>query len=397
MKKFVNLTILSGVWENYHRAKFTEALSCKFKSWSDFIVSENPVSLTVNLFYKFKTRFLGLFLKRLKKRIIFKNTELFTPWIIFNSKFWKISLCRYIDSFLWGMQIYRHLSIYYKNKKIILYICLPEHFYLLKFIKYDILVFDYFDNYAYSIKGELDKKKQDLIDQIIFKSDLILCTAKKMYDYSYSKNPNTLLLPNASNIQILNKSSSETVKTELDNISVPIIGYAGVIRDWINFPLIQKVLKRFSHSQVIFIGPVERNVKKELKKLTQYDNFVHLPYKPLELLPAYLNKFSVGIIPFVVTEFTAGVMPNKFYDYLAAKIPIVSSGLIELSKFSGLIGYSETDEAFLSNIDMVIEGNFNLDTKLYNALLKEDNWNKRTEIVETYLQKNILKSEYKKD
>ena len=63
MNEYAHLIII-GEWEGFHRKRFIELIVDKFQNWSDTILIQNPLSLTVNLFHRFKP-----FLRCLSQRL----------------------------------------------------------------------------------------------------------------------------------------------------------------------------------------------------------------------------------------------------------------------------------------------------------------------------------------
>jgi hypothetical protein len=56
-------------------------------------------------------------------------------------------------------------------------------------------------------------------------------------------------------------------------------------------------------------------------------NVHFLGLKPQSDLPAYVQRFDVGLIPFKVNETTHAVSPLKAYEYLASGVPIAAPPL----------------------------------------------------------------------
>jgi glycosyltransferase involved in cell wall biosynthesis len=54
-------------------------------------------------------------------------------------------------------------------------------------------------------------------------------------------------------------------------------------------------------------------------------------------LPAYVQAFDVGIIPYVLNDWTRAVDPLKLLEYLAAGIPVVSTPIPEVHKYASVI------------------------------------------------------------
>jgi glycosyltransferase involved in cell wall biosynthesis len=59
-------------------------------------------------------------------------------------------------------------------------------------------------------------------------------------------------------------------------------------------------------------------------------NVHFLGLKPQIDLPAYVQRFDVGLIPFKVTDTTHAVSPLKAYEYLASGVPVAAPPLRSL-------------------------------------------------------------------
>jgi hypothetical protein len=382
VKKYVHLIFISSDWEDYHRKIFTQTINENFKSWSDVYLIQYPISLTVNLFIKFKKKFLGFLTGKYKLKEIENGIMVYTPFILFHINLWtKIKFLKFIDVFILSFLL-NSLIKKFKNKKIILWVYIPEHFLVIKKLKYDFLVYDFYDNYIYTLDGTLNEEKNYYNDELIKKSNLVICTAKVMFENAIKQNANSIYLPNANNAGNRNFKFDEKIKTELLNIEEPIIGYVGNIRDWIDFELIEFILKNYEEAKIVFVGPIDKTAKKYVKRLETYNNFMLIGNKPLDLIPYYLKSFRVGIIPFKHTKFTEGVMPIKFFEYLNAEIPIVTTNLPDFKFYKEYIGYSESYEEFLNNCKAAINGDFENKVKYYKKLAEENTWEKRVEVLE---------------
>jgi hypothetical protein len=65
-------------------------------------------------------------------------------------------------------------------------------------------------------------------------------------------------------------------------------------------------------------------------------NVHFLGLKPQSHLPAYVQRFDVGLIPFKVNETTHAVSPLKAYEYLASGVPIAAPPLRALEGMEGV-------------------------------------------------------------
>ncbi|MCI0716196.1 MAG: glycosyltransferase [Chlorobi bacterium] len=256
-------------------------------------------------------------------------------------------------------------------------------------MKYDYLVYDYQDNFDYGYDGVLNKIAFDYNGKVISESDLVICTARVMYERAVKINPNSVIVNNGNDYKTLTVMPSN-INTEMSNIKSPIIGYLGGIRNWIDFDLMKFLITNLKDVNFVFISLVYRNARREFENLLVHNNVKWISYKDQDLLPAYLNKFNVGIIPFKLNEFMKGVFPNKFFEYMACEVPIVTTHLPELQKYSDIIGYSGTKVEFLENCRKAISGDFREKVKQYRKLAELNSWEKKAEKINSHIKK-ILK------
>jgi glycosyltransferase involved in cell wall biosynthesis len=133
---------------------------------------------------------------------------------------------------------------------------------------------------------------------------------------------------------------------KLRSIPKPIIGFFGTISPWLDFDLIIDIAKTRPDWSLVFLGPADTDVK----SLTKFRNVYFVGKIPYELLPEYAMAFDVAIIPFLVNELTVSVNPLKLLEYLACGLPIVTTKLPEIRKFSNLIYIANGPLDFMENI-----------------------------------------------
>jgi glycosyltransferase involved in cell wall biosynthesis len=70
--------------------------------------------------------------------------------------------------------------------------------------------------------------------------------------------------------------------------------------------------------------------------------------RPYTALPAYVQAFDAGIIPYVENDWTRAVDPLKLLEYLAAGIPVVASPLPEVEKYRHLVRLARLGDEFVA-------------------------------------------------
>ncbi|WP_373049169.1 glycosyltransferase [Vulgatibacter sp.] len=132
------------------------------------------------------------------------------------------------------------------------------------------------------------------------------------------------------------------VPPELAALPGPVIGFFGLVADWVDLELIRAVADAFPEGSVAIVGKVSTSLA-----ALQGAHNVHLfGRRPYEELPAWCKGFDVALMPFVENELAANSNPLKVREYLAAGLPVVSTPVPEVERL-GLCKIASGREAFV--------------------------------------------------
>lgn len=391
MKKYVHIILLSDVWDSYHRKEFLLSMSKKLSFWSDVIIVELPVSLFVHPFTNFIKYCRNIFkvFKPLKEK---NEYSVFTPLILFHYLLWpKSNFFFGIDYHLFNYQIKKIIKKKFGSRKIILWLFFP---YLLKLaIRYkeknEIILYDQYDLHNYDINGNENEKITRLNKELIKFCDFVFCTTKYIYDLSKKINTNSYYITNGNNFTLLQKKVIKNI--EKNKKDKKIVGYIGGIRNWLDFELLRYIAVNLKNVDFVFIGKIYDDSDRYIKELCKNENVKWHNYIPHEKLIDYLNKFDVGIIPFKKSTFFKGVFPNKFYEYMAAGIPIVTTPLPELLQYKDIICVAKNEKEFLEHINSILNGNYSKFVNTYVELAKKNAWEAKAEQWNEILRDYLIK------
>jgi glycosyltransferase involved in cell wall biosynthesis len=234
------------------------------------------------------------------------------------------------------------------------YTFLPSAALLAKELGEEYLIYHCVDEYAAftDISAEAILK---LEEELMRKSDLVIVSAEVLYESKKSYNPNTYLIRHGTDWKHFRTAldDSTEIPAEIANLPKPIIGFHGLLADWIDFELIKKTAEHFKEGSVILIGKVTADAEKKASILKDVKNVHFLGRKPYIELPAYCKGFDVALNPFEINELTLAANPLKVREYLAAGLQVVSTDIPEVRVLNDCFFAVDHDE-FIEQINFVL-------------------------------------------
>lgn len=139
---------------------------------------------------------------------------------------------------------------------------------------------------------------------------------------------------------------------ELASVEGPVVGFFGLVHDWIDLDLLGAVADAHPEATLVLIG----DARVDVSALAARPN-VRMPgRKPYAELPAWAARFDVALVPFVVNELTTAVNPIKLREYLSAGVPVVSTALPEILVYeeSPAVRIAPDRDAFVAAVGDVL-------------------------------------------
>ena len=142
--------------------------------------------------------------------------------------------------------------------------------------------------------------------------------------------------------------------------------------------LIENVARTREEWNIILIGDEPAGQSSPvIERFRTLPNVHLLGRRSYDQLPAYFRGMDVALLPLLENPHTEAVFPMKFFEYLAAGLPVVATRIPALEEFSGYCTCAGSFDEFVVAIAAALTGprRFPLD----DAALTENTWGRRLE------------------
>jgi glycosyltransferase involved in cell wall biosynthesis len=269
-------------------------------------------------------------------------------------------------------------------KNVINYVFLPSAGLVTGKLNESLVLYHCVDEYS-AFTGIPSQALLDIEEKLLRRADLVICSAEKLVESKSKVNPRTYLVRHGVDFTHFRKAlDAETVVPEdISKLPRPVIGFFGLVADWVDVELMEAVAKHFSRGSLVILGKTTTDVS----RLTALANVHFLGRKRYEDLPAYCKGFDVALNPFVVNELTLNANPLKVREYLAAGLPVVSTPIPEVEVL-GLCRIGRDRESFIREIETAL-ANPGPSVEMSEAI-RSESWEARLDEVRHYLVANGL-------
>lgn len=202
---------------------------------------------------------------------------------------------------------------------------------------------DDFSHLAGVSNGMLEPLERRLLATV----DAVVSTARSLTESKAPARGEAHYLPQGVNYEHFARPQPEPA--ELAALPRPLIGFAGALSECCDVELIRAVAGAHPDGSVVLVGPITGPTDG-----LDLPNIHILGARPYRELPAYVQRFDVGLIPYLLNEWTRAVDPLKLLEYLAAGVPVVSTALPEAYKYEEVVRIARDRRAFLHDVSVAL-------------------------------------------
>lgn len=248
-----------------------------------------------------------------------------------------------------------------------------------------------FDKVIYDCMDELSLFKgaaPELIHQekfLLSEADIVFTGGKSLYESKRKTHPNVHCFQSSVEREHFEKAIDDIkVPEDIREIKRPVVGYFGVIDERIDLELLHKTALLRPELNFVMIGPLAKIGEEDLPR---ENNIHYLGMKSYKILPNYLKAFDIAMMPFALNDATKYISPTKTLEYMAAGIPIISTGIKDVVRdYSHCIPIVKTADEFSEEIDLILNNeNSALDLE-FERILKKTSWDNTAASMEQLLK-----------
>lgn len=200
-----------------------------------------------------------------------------------------------------------------------------------------------------------DKVRLEKVEApFLIAADVVFAQESLLAEHCRRFNANVRVAPHGTNVELFSRPAAADTPPELASTRGPVIGYIGGLHPAVDYAMLAAAIAMRPQWSWLFIG----SLHVPRSTLPQGANVHYLGARAHGELPAYVERFDVGIVPYLQGPSTDVVVPTKVGEYLAAGKPVVCTKLptvVEFERAHRVLELSDsTAESFVRAIEVAL-------------------------------------------
>ena len=286
----------------------------------------------------------------------------------------------------------KHKFKSFKISQPILWFVIPHLPHLAQNLKHRLSVYYCIDDYS-AMPGvnPVEVKKMD--EQMTKTANLVFAASEEIFKTKKQINHNTYLSEHGVDFDHFSRvyRGDVDLALEMKSLPSPVIGFFGLIEEWIDLSLIEHIAKQKPGWQIVLIGRCAVNNP----SCFSYKNIHYLGCKAFADLPSYASAFDVAILPYKLTRQVMHCNPIKLREYLATGKPVVSVRFPEAERYKDVVLIADNQQEFINQLERALTQDTNQARQKRINSVKSQTWEARVTnvliIVNEYLNPNTSK------
>lgn len=232
------------------------------------------------------------------------------------------------------------------------------------------------------------------IHKTIEASSAVTGTLENFKSKYHIENKKFHIIPNGVNTNLFRRVDNAK-KRELHLENFLVLGYVGVLREWINFMPVYSALSELENIKLLVLG--QEGLYSENKKIVDRmgisDKVFFTGNISYQEVPRYIAAMDICLIPFKKNEITRNAIPLKLFEYMACEKPVISTrlpGIID--SVSDRISYADTKEEIISQIKIFQQSTYPNEELIENRnfIVNNYDWSISCKKIEDIIEVEVL-------
>ena len=188
--------------------------------------------------------------------------------------------------------------------------------------------------------------------RLLARADVVIVSSGPLLEAKRRHNPNVHLVTHGVDVEHFRRACSPAtaVPAELAALPRPVIGFFGLIADWVDLGLLRRLALARPEWSLVLLGKLDADPG----PLAGLGNVHLFGRRPYDELPGWCKGFDVAVLPFALNELTLAANPLKLREYLAAGLPVVATPIPEVVRLGELVRTGRDAGEFASRIDELL-------------------------------------------
>lgn len=203
--------------------------------------------------------------------------------------------------------------------------------------------------------------------------DAVICSSDFLREGKRALNARTYVVKNGVNFPLFSRHA----KTEPCERERKKVGFIGSLDPRFDIDTVEYAVQQLPGFDFEFTGDM-RNLQMR-NRLKRYPNVYFFdPVQP-EQVPALLNRYDVGIIPYLMNEVNKNIYPLKINEFLATGVPVVMTAFADLPEFREVVTATVCKEDFVSRLLTESQNDSTSAIRQRIEFARENSWEERAE------------------
>jgi glycosyltransferase involved in cell wall biosynthesis len=227
----------------------------------------------------------------------------------------------------------------------------------------------------------------DMEARLLKRINLLVCSSQELANIKQCEGLRTEIIPHGVDIEHFARAGApprEPIPV-LTGIRKPTIGYFGLLGEWVDLALLEKIVRRHPEWTLVLMGTVVADTT----RLAAYPNVLFTGPIPYERLPDHVAYLDTLILPYLTEGRGHSITPLKLREYIATGKPVVSTSIPECCLYQDVISIAASHDEFDAELERaVVEGDVRMRER--REAVKGDDWSSRAEMLSAFIERILM-------